>query len=273
MIYQSFLPTPPLSQFVRNYTLMHFRFSQQQAPPTKQRSPKAEQKIVFYLKGSVSIPNAKTGITHTPPPVALYSNQMDKRDLGITPEFQAFIIFFRPGVLHRMIRIPMPEFHPTCSDAELYFGAEVSSVREQLSEAKDVAAMRCIAEKFLLNRFRQVETKSAVDHIAAHMLTDPTSFSLDALADQACLSTKQFYRKFIQRMGMSPKLFSRLSRFNLAYQYKLNHPYMSWSSIAQQLCYTDYHHLEKEFKAFIGRTPREWVKAELTAPERILKLR
>ncbi|HEX5171498.1 MAG TPA: AraC family transcriptional regulator, partial [Cyclobacteriaceae bacterium] len=66
---------------------------------------------------------------------------------------------------------------------------------------------------------------------------------------------------------------SRLSRFNHAYRYKVAHPDVSWSSVAQQFQYTDYHHLEKEFRAFAGQTPREWVDTHMASPERILKLR
>jgi AraC-like DNA-binding protein len=112
-----------------------------------------------------------------------------------------------------------------------------------------------------------------VDMVATELLADPASFSLNRVAQQACLSTRQFHRTFTRRIGMSPKLFSRLSRFNHAYRYKLIHHDARWSSIAQEFNYTDYHHLEKEFKQFTGLTPEEWLKAELSAPERILKLR
>ena len=97
--------------------------------------------------------------------------------------------------------------------------------------------------------------------------------SLDVIAKQACLSTKQFYRRFTERIGISPKFFSRLARFNHAYQYKIAHPNVYWSSIAQQFDYTDYHHVEKEFKEFTALTPQQWIAEDQAAPERILHLR
>lgn len=273
MVYKSFLPSPFLSQFVRNYTIIHFQFNIDQPPPVKQRSPKPEQKIVFYIKGNVNLPDPKTGAMRKPPPVSIYSHQLDRRSLHISSEFFALIIFLRPGALHRMIRLPMSEFQPAYSDAELFFGTEVRLVTEQLAEADSPAMMIAIAEQFLFERCKMLNKTSLVDTVASSVLADPASFSLDAMAEQACLSTKQFYRKFVDRIGITPKLFSRLSRFNHAYQYKLNHPHVGWSSIAQEYAYTDYHHLEKEFKNFLGLTPKEWIDAELRAPERILKLR
>ncbi|MBT1697354.1 AraC family transcriptional regulator [Fulvivirgaceae bacterium PWU4] len=274
MVYKSFLPSPQLSAIVRNYTIIRFQFDIHQSVPAKPRAPKPEQKIVFYIKGSVNQYNVETGGVLTPPPVAVFTHQLDRKNIQVSPEFFALIIFLQPGALHRMIRLPVSELlQEYCCDAELFFGTEVRFVSEQLAEADSLSDMVAIAEQFMLAKCKQLEIQASVDTVATELLSDPTCFSLDWVAEQACLSTKQFRRKFTQRIGMSPKLFSRLSRFNHAYRYKLTHPDTQWSSIAQEFSYTDYHHMEKEFKQFTGLTPQEWFKAELSAPERILKLR
>lgn len=273
MIYKSYLPSPSLSEFVRNYTVMHFQFNSNAPVPSKQRSPKPEQKIVFYIKGTVNRYDTVTGSLQTPPPVAIFSHQKEKRVFQLTSELSAVIIFLQPGVLHRLIKLPMGELVQEFCDAELFFGTAVREVSEQLAEARSYLAMIAIVEQFMYTQCKRLETKNAIDSMAIRLLADPTVFSLDNIAQQACLSSKQFYRRFIEQIGITPKLFSRLSRFNHAYRFKLAHPDSSWSSIAQEFRYTDYHHLEKEFKEFAGFSPQEWVKTHLTAPERILQLR
>ena len=273
MIYKSFLPCPELSGFIRNYTLIHFQFNAGEPVPSKQRSPKPEEKIVFYLKGSISQHNPGTGHFITPPPVSVFSHQKERRTFQVTPEFRALLIFLRPGVLHQLTKIPLPEMPGECCDAELFFGTGVRTISDQLATAANHASMISIVEKYLITKCSQLKARTTIDLIASQLLNDPTFFSLDSLADQACLSTKQFYRKFNERIGISPKFFSMLSRFNHAYHYKLIHPEVAWSSIAQEFRYTDYHHLEKEFKAFAGFTPKVWVETHMTSPERILKLR
>ncbi|WP_276372179.1 helix-turn-helix domain-containing protein [Chryseolinea sp. H1M3-3] len=273
MLYKSFLPGPALHEFVRNYTLIHFQFNNHEPIPRKQRSPKPEEKLVFYIQGGIKLSNLKTGCTEKPPVISIFSHQLDPRILQVTPTFFAFIVFFRPGVLHRLIHLPVSEMFDQFCDAELFFGSDISVVREQLAEAAGHASMISIVERFLFSKCRSMKERNPVDDIANYLLADPTGFSLDALADQACLSTKQFYRRFKERIGTSPKLFSRLSRFNHAYRYKIVYPDVPWSSIAQQFQYTDYHHLEKEFKEFAGQTPKEWVDTHMASPERILKLR
>jgi AraC-like DNA-binding protein len=273
MMNKSFLPRGALSEFVRNYTIIHFQFSANEPVPFKQRSPKPEQKIVFYIKGSPKIYNPAIGDSQTPPPVSIFSHQIDKRTIRMTSEFFAFIIFLQPGALHRLIRLPMMELLHQYCDAELFFGTEVRAVSDQLASATSETGMISIVEQFLLHRCKQLPMKSSIDSIALHLMADPISFSLDAIARQACLSGKQFYRRFTERIGISPKLFSRLSRFNHAYRYKIAHSNVSWSSVAQEFRYTDYHHMEKEFKEFTTLTPGEWTKTHLSAPERIFKLR
>lgn len=273
MIYKSFPPCQALSGSVRNYTIIHFEFDRHKTVPAKQRSPKPEQKLVFYIKGSVNLLSSKTGTTKTPPAAAIFTHQLERKIFQVSPEFLALVVYLRPGALHQLIRLPMHEFREDYCSAETFFGSAIHDVNEQLTGARDFTSMIASIEKFLLSRFKPVVTENAIDSVASQVLKDPTIFSLDAMAQHACLSTKQFYRKFTQRVGVSPKFFSRLSRFNHAYQYKLNNPATSWSSIAQEFSYTDYHHLEKEFKEFSGLTPKEWIATELSAPERLLKLR
>jgi AraC-like DNA-binding protein len=273
MRYQSFDPTPALKEFVWNYTVIHLQFESADLVPAKHRAPKAEQKIVFYLKGSVDLFDLKSGKAGTPPSVSIYTHQLERRVLRVSAEFFAIVVYLKPGTLYRLLGFPMTEFDQQYFDAEIFLGNEIKVVREKLADAKSIAAMIAIIEELLTKKCIRLQEKASVDQVASNVMINPATFSLDRMANDACLSTKQFYRKFTQRIGISPKYFSRLSRFNQAYQYKLSNPGISWSSIAQEFAYTDYHHLEKEFKEFLGLTPGEWLKAELAAPERILKLR
>ena len=273
MIFKSISPGPALQEFVRNYTLIHLKFNAAQPVPFKHRPPKPEQGIVFYIKGFVNLQNSVTGHRQTPPTVSLFTHQTDRKIFQVSSDFFMFTVFLRPGVLHRLISVPSVELDQDYHDAELFFGTEVREVTEQLCAATTFSSMVTIIEDFLLPKFNLMKKGSPVDEIASYLLADPTRFSLDDIARQACLSTKQFYRRFVERIGLSPKLFSRMTRFNLAYHYKIAHMDASWSSVAQEFCYTDYHHLEKECKEFTGVTPNEWVKQSRASPERVLQLR
>src|SRR5687768_3997174 len=273
MIFKSISPGPALQEFVRNYTLIHLQFDASQPVPFKQRPPKPEQGIVFYINGYVNLENAVTGGRQIPARVSLFTHQTERKIFQVSAEFFMFTVFLRPGILHRLINVPSMELNQDYHNAELFFGTEVREITEQLCAATNFSSMVTIIERFLLPKFIRMKKGSSVDDVANSLLADPTRFSLDDIARQACLSTKQFYRRFVERIGLSPKLFSRMTRFNLAYHYKIAHMDSSWSSVAQEFCYTDYHHLEKECKEFTGVTPNEWVKQSRASPERVLQLR
>jgi len=273
MIFKSISSSPALQEFVRNYTLIHLQFDATRPVPFKHRPPKPEQGIVFYIKGHVNLQNFVTGRQQVPSKVSLFTHQLDRKIFQVSSEFFMFTVFLRPGILHRLINVPSTELNQDYHDAEIFFGTEVREVTEQLYAATTFSSMVAIIECFLLPRFNQMKKGTSVDEIANYLLADPTRFSLDDIARQACLSSKQFYRRFVERIGLSPKFFSRMTRFNLAYHYKIAQPNVSWSSVAQEFCYTDYHHLEKEFKEFTGLTPNEWLKQSEASPERVLQLR
>jgi transcriptional regulator GlxA family with amidase domain len=100
------------------------------------------------------------------------------------------------------------------------------------------------------------------------MLQNPANVSLDWLADQACLSTRQFYQNFVQRMGISPKLYRRIIRFDNTIRLRNAQPHKDWLSIAVELGYYDYQHLVRDYKEFTHLTPTEFSQRENQAPER-----
>lgn len=68
------------------------------------------------------------------------------------------------------------------------------------------------------------------------------------------LSTRQLERRFLHRVGVPPKLFSRLVRFQKVFQ-AVESGYANWAAIAAECGYYDSAHLIKDFREFSGQTP------------------
>ena len=92
--------------------------------------------------------------------------------------------------------------------------------------------------------------------------------TVEAIAREACLSTKQLDRKFKERSGVNPKVYERIIRFDKAFRLKNSHPGYDWLRIAVACGYHDYQHLVKEYKTFTGLTPAAFHEIEDQAPER-----
>lgn len=81
-----------------------------------------------------------------------------------------------------------------------------------------------------------------------------------------CLSLRQYERKFVERMGVSPRYFSKVTRFENAFRMKNKEPHLDWLSIAIRCGYHDYQHLVKSYKEFTNQTPTHFHL--LDTPER-----
>ena len=77
-------------------------------------------------------------------------------------------------------------------------------------------------------------------------------------------------QQFIEREGISPKLYGRIARFEQAMKLKNTQPDKDWLSVALQTGYTDYQHMVKDFKQVSGTTPNSLLLAQAKAPERLL---
>jgi transcriptional regulator GlxA family with amidase domain len=75
-------------------------------------------------------------------------------------------------------------------------------------------------------------------------------------------------RKFLDRTGVTPKLFARLVRFDRAFREKNLNPLRDWRSIAFDCNYYDYQHLVRDYKEFTGLKPTDFHQLENQAPER-----
>ncbi|MFD1257886.1 helix-turn-helix domain-containing protein [Mucilaginibacter terrae] len=154
-------------------------------------------------------------------------------------------------------------------DAESVFSNEIIKVNERLRNTSNYLDMIPIVEDFLLHLVgRSRKQWLPVDKVSHYLLNHPNSHSLDWLAGQACLSQRQFYRQFMDREGISPKLYARIARFENAMKIKNGQPQKDWFAIAIDLGYYDYQHLVRDFKEFTSLTPAAYYLAADRGPEK-----
>jgi len=271
MIFSSIAPSPCLRDFVRDYLIAHFRFASGKPIPHKRYAPKPEQGITFFIRGHPRIVDPHTGEARVAPPVAIFGQQVSRCDVHLAPEFLMFRVHFQPGALFRLLGIPLGQFGEDYFDAELVLGHAVRDVSERLATAQSYTEMAAVVESYLVRCMTRAAQKVLpVDRAARRLTADPAHISLDSLARQACLSPRQLNRKFTERIGVGPKLYSRLVRFHRAYLYKVANPAISWPTVAIELGYTDYQHMVRDFREFTNATPNAWLQEDRGSPENAL---
>jgi AraC-like DNA-binding protein len=78
--------------------------------------------------------------------------------------------------------------------------------------------------------------------------------SVAAVANHVGLSSRQFQRRFIEAVGIAPKLFCRIQRFQRVFSI-LENDGSGWADAAVRCGYYDQAHLIRDVREFAGKTP------------------
>lgn len=178
-------------------------------------------------------------------------------------------VVFQPGGLYRLTGIPTIDLNNQYFDAEAVLGNEAKALNERLTNIEDYPKMIPVVEDFLLSLVKKSAYEiRPIDKVGIAMLQNVNQYSLDWLAKESCLSAKQFERNFNERIGINPKYFARIIRFDKVFRMKNAFPNKDWLSIALDCGYYDYQHLVRDYKEFTGMTPASFYMQDTQSPER-----
>ncbi len=270
MIFYQPSPNLFLREFVRVYRIVHFRFDNLPITPCKAYPPRPEHCLSFYPRDyeqvEFSRSNTKTGRLHA----VLFGQLTEVTNRYVGQDFLLLQIVFTPGALFRLTGIPSEEIANSYLDANDFFPGETALVNRQLCDCKTYNEMIGVADSFLLRVIKKKALDAhRLDAACQRLISHAENYSVDWLARASCLSIRQFERKFRERMGVSPKYFARLARFEKAFRMKNMHPAKDWLSIALHCGYYDYQHLVRDYHDFTGQTPADFHLTDMSAPERL----
>jgi AraC-like DNA-binding protein len=262
MIFRDIPPCQALQPYIRTFRLVNLFYAPDAFPKTPYPT-RLEQALVFFARGHITCYDPLTGKTERIAQNALFGQQVSRLDFQpvVTADFLMLMVVFQPGGMHRLLGFSSNELTYEFCDAESILGSELKVVNDAIANAADYASIIDRAEEYMLNKLKQIKLDiHPIDRIGQLLMTNPATCSLDYLAGQACLSPRQFERKFKERMGIGPKLYSRISRFFQALQYKEANPHLDWLTIAITFGYSDYDHLAKDFRQFANASPNLTIK-------------
>lgn len=269
-IYDYRLPSPALRDHVRLLQVVGCEFPKSLTHlPIKPYWPRAENCLSFFPKDPEKVEYGFDGKLIESSRSRLYGQHLIATNRHVGRDFMVIQVQFQPGALFRITGIPSNELTNKFIDAEEVFTKEIRLVNERLSYTSHYTEMIAIVENFLMYLIKnEKKSERPIDKVSRFILQKPSVVSLDWLADQACLSPRQFYRQFLEREGISPKLYARVARFENTMRLKNANPTKDWLSIAMELGYYDYQHLVRDFKEFTNLTPNTFLQYESQAPER-----
>src|SRR5262249_3896920 len=175
----------------------------------------------------------------------------------IDPLVHASIIgvHFRPGHAVPVLGVPACELTDAHVDLENVWGRAAAELRERLCTAAKPEKRFAVLEEGLLGRLRQSKARHGAIPFALNAFEQADMVvKVHDLARRVGLSQRRFIQLFTVEVGLTPKLYGRVRRFQRARELvRKTDP--DWAAVAVACGFFDQSHLIRDFEEFSGLSP------------------
>ena len=221
--------------------------------------------LIFQTSDRAWIPGGN-GFLET---LSLHGQYVAPVHLDLRGRVALIACFLRPHVLKALFGFEASELTGMRVDLDLIRPAKEMRLKERLLEAASRAARMDLLQAFvqeLASRSGSAGNPSA--SLATRTILE-TGGTVALGKVQASLRTteRSLQRIFDAEVGVSPRLFARICRFQSAFR-KLNEGrFLSLGDLAHDAGYSDQSHFIRAFKEFTGLGPKEYLKRLAALPE------
>jgi AraC-like DNA-binding protein len=174
---------------------------------------------------------------------------------------------FRPGGVFPFIRMPVSEIEDASFAVEDVWGAEAASiVRERVLAASTPLATlqvlgRCMEERLRVSVERKNRPHEAVLYMAGALNDCAKPARVQRVTERIGMSQRRVTQLFHEQVGVSPKTFHRVRRFQYALRQLRGRHEVDWADLAVACGYYDQAHLANDFRLLAGMTPGAYLAA------------
>ena len=259
MLYRKFQPSPVLQPFVECFYIWEHH-QKINVPIQVESPPNGYTAMVFNYGDKYRVENLKQG-QEIVPRCFLTGQFTTNYKLHLSGIIGMVGIVFKPAAIASIFRIPMVELTDKRISLEDVFGSESVLITEQIAEAADATAKIAVLENFLIFKItRQSFSLDSVDYAVDIIQEKKGIVAVKDLVTELGVNRRQFERKFIQKVGLSPKYYSRLKRLSYICSLLINHRNPDWQDVIYAGGFYDQSHFIKDFVEFIQQNPSLYYK-------------
>jgi AraC-like DNA-binding protein len=172
---------------------------------------------------------------------------------------------FCPGGARAFFDLPADTFFNESVPLDLIWGSKASELRDRLRAASTADKKFQVLEIGLLERVNKgLELHTAVRYALREFARAPHIGRVLDVTKEAGLSRRRFAQLFREQVGLTPKLFCRLHRFQGVLQKIALGAPVDWADFALAEGYCDQAHLAHEFRDFSGISPGAYLARQRT---------
>jgi AraC-like DNA-binding protein len=259
MIARIYIPPSPLSRFVR---LIWYYDGYEQPHPKERLLPDGSMSLVLNLRDDlVRTYDSRDHSKVSRIPGHVFSGARSGFFVVDTANMlQTIGVQFHPGGAFPFLRMPASEVSEQTLTLDQLWGAEGADLRARVLETTTPEHKFRLLEQWLLQRLtRPLERNPAVAYALQQFQVSP-SLAVGRMVDKIGFSQRHFIQLFTTEVGLTPKVFSRVRRFQQAVTTIGNCKTVDWVSLALECGYYDQAHFIHDFETFSGITPATYLE-------------
>jgi AraC-like DNA-binding protein len=177
---------------------------------------------------------------------------------------------FFPGGISAFLFPSAGELTDRVAELDGIWGAEAAQLRQRLLDAPHPRAKFRHLETFLLQKLRRTPEPGVSDArtnwALRRFVRAPNVASIAEVAEETGVSQRQFIADFRRRVGVTPKLFCRIRRFQEVLAEINARQEVEWADVALACGYYDQAHFINDFRTFSGLNPTAYLRCRTDYP-------
>lgn len=249
------LPSPALSPYIKYYWILNTGTANL-API--QTIPTGCMHLVFHRGKHLRFSSGNAQ------PQSFVRGQLSVPDiLHSASSIDMIAIVFNPLGMNLFFPFPMEITYNKYIDVDDLGDKGLIQLKELIFNEEDVSTCINYIERFLLQRIANPDTHYKRIVNSTQIIKAQPEVSVTYLADQACLGYRHFKRVFTSCVGMNPKEYIKVVRFQRALYTLQHNPGMEITQLAHACGFYDHPHFVKDFKALSGSTPTHYLQSRV----------
>jgi AraC-like DNA-binding protein len=257
MSYIRYIPSSPLSTYIDDVY-----YIDGPAPYPRQKAlPVASSNLMINLGASFDV--------YKPEQAEPFTTCTDSWWVGVWDTYHSvdwpstirfYGVHFKPGGAYPFLRFPLSDMTSQVVPLDAIWGYYASELRERLQAASTVRAGFALMERQLLTRLGEAR---AAFHVVRRAVTEIAetqgSLSIRGLSERIGISQNHLSTQFKCLVGIPPKEVARFYRFAHVLRLIDSTPTIDLTWVAHQSRFYDQSHLNRDFVAFTGHNPTEYI--------------
>ncbi|AWI25310.1 helix-turn-helix transcriptional regulator [Flavobacterium pallidum] len=264
MNYQTFAPPAHLAPYVRFFWTLECEVPAGM-PYVHRCMADGCPELLFHYKGKFDKLNGDNQVENCFSSGLQAQSRHFKRFI-IKRDFGLFGVYLYPNALLELFHFAATDLTNGMPDLQTVLGIEADMLEEQMMLATDNKQRINIISRFLEMKVAKAKTvRPEITQTIRHIIASKGIHNVETLAGKQFLSLRQFERQFKTLSGFSPKLFTRIIRFQSAIAEAKNQS-RSLTQIAYDCGYYDQSHFIHDFREFSGYHPKHYFSGKSEAP-------